>query len=100
MSNTNLTTSQIETKINKLFIKLEFTKKGADNFNFKSLYHEDADQREIYDRLHGEDLAEIAKIEKQIIRALFAKGDGWEVMGHIDAGTFPRFAIQAAFNRL
>lgn len=95
-------TAPSNSKINKLFTALEFATKGADHFNFQSLYHADADRRAVYDKLHGEDLETIAKLQKQIVRALFKTGqDGiGEVEALVQCGTLPKFAIKAAFNRL
>tara|TARA_R110000772_G_scaffold268565_2_gene396227 strand:+ start:11152 stop:11451 length:300 start_codon:yes stop_codon:yes gene_type:complete len=86
--------------INNLFFKLESEVKASENFNFKSLYSENpCVSREAYGWVFAETLVEIAKIQKQIVRAFLRAGEIGELIGHIECGTLPKYSIQAALGR-
>jgi hypothetical protein len=89
----------IETRINDLFKKLEQAAGASEHFNLKSLFGQGGIPREVYGRVFEETLLEIAVIQKRIIRALLQAGMVGELTGHMEAGTFPPYAIHRALNR-
>lgn len=83
------------TSVNDLFTKLEAATKAELHFNQQSLF-----APAVYNQIFEETLTEIFQIQKRIVRILFRTGEIGEILSHIEAGTFPRFIIQAVFNRI
>ena len=87
-------------QLNDLFTKFEKARNFADHLNQQSLYSNNPEvSREVYGQVFEEVLEELAIIQKRIVRVFFKSGDLGELFGHIDCGTFPPKAIQAAMNR-
>lgn len=94
-------TNEQNATINNLFNELERMTVWADSLNHRALFSEDSRKREGCDIVFGEALEEIAKIQKRLVRQFLQSGDYGisELLDHIDVGTLPERAIQAAMGR-
>ena len=87
--------------INKLFLRLQDLNRSVDHHSAKELGLDPSDlDRDIRGRIVQEDLEETGNVIKRLVRAFFRFGAHGELLGHVEVGTFPPFAIHAAVGKL
>ena len=96
MTNNQINQTTGETKINHLFVQFEKLHHLVNFWNDASINNPSPARDQIFE----ETIADHAICQKRIIRALLTCGLVGELESHVRVGTFPRYAIHAAFGRV